>query len=115
MSLHDKLMNLPHGATGELYAERAEFLAYKTGHRDARHAAAELAVGQDAVVEKLAEVLGMASIALDDWLNIHAPEFCDEQRVAEAQERINAVGTLAYIADMQALIRFTMAAARGER
>jgi len=39
-----------------------------------------------------------AITALDDWTNIYAPELCNEERVKEAQNRINEYGTLAYIA-----------------
>ncbi len=41
MDLHGKIMNIP-AAVPSGY-NRAESLAYKFGHRDARHAAAELA------------------------------------------------------------------------
>ena len=34
------------------------FLAYRRGHRDARHAAAEIAAEGDALVEELAKALG---------------------------------------------------------
>jgi hypothetical protein len=48
------------------------------------------------------EALRHSMIALDDWLNTYAPEFCDEERVKEARKRImDEGGTLAYIADLQ--------------
>ena len=45
--------------------------------------------------------LERSSIALDDWLNIYASEFCNENRVAEARKRVHEFGTIAYIADTQ--------------
>ena len=48
------------------------------------------------------DALRASMIALDDWLNTYASEFCDEERVKEAGERImSGGGTLAYIADLQ--------------
>ena len=41
--LHDKIMNLQ--ALDQPGVERNSQIAYKTGHRDARHAAAELVAG----------------------------------------------------------------------
>jgi hypothetical protein len=49
--------------------------------------------------ETLREALDAAILALDDWTNTYASEFCDEARVAEAKARLNAQGTIAYIAD----------------
>ena len=48
MDLHGRIMNLP--ATGE---PAGGSMAYKLGHRDARHAAAELALKADACIEAL--------------------------------------------------------------
>ncbi len=48
------------------------------------------------------ELLRRCSVALDDWLNTYASEFCDDARVAEAIKRIaDNGGTLAYIAELQ--------------
>lgn len=61
-----------------------------------------LAVAPLDPTQVLREALERSRVAIDDWLNIHAPEFCDEARVAEARERIHAHGaTLAYITDVQ--------------
>lgn len=49
--------------------------------------------------------LQAAITALDDWLNTYASEFCNPERVKEAEERIGRVGTIAYIADVTALCR----------
>jgi hypothetical protein len=48
MDLHGQIMNLP--ATGE---PAGGSMAYKLGHRDARHAAAELALRGDAAAAAL--------------------------------------------------------------
>lgn len=47
------------------------------------------------------EALEKSRVAIDDWLNLYAPEHCNEARVAEARARVNAIGTLAYIAEVQ--------------
>lgn len=44
--------------------------------------------------------LQSAITALDDWLNTYASEFCDPQRVEEAQTRLQEHGTIAYITDV---------------
>jgi len=49
-------------------------------------------------VESLRTALKAAIIALDDWTNTYAPEFCDEERVKQAQNRLTEHGTLYYIA-----------------
>lgn len=46
-SLHDEIMNLPCKRTMSHFATKDELLQYKEGHRDARHAAAELAITAD--------------------------------------------------------------------
>ena len=55
MNLHNQIMNLrvaPTELATSLYAGDTT-LAYKIGHRDARHAAAELALAADAEIERL--------------------------------------------------------------
>lgn len=49
MSLHNDIMNLPTGTNHSL--------AYKEGHRDARHTAAELVLKADAEIELLRSAL----------------------------------------------------------
>lgn len=49
--------------------------------------------------------LQAAIIALDDWLNLSAPEFCNEDRVKEAQNRVYKEGTVSYISDVTAQCR----------
>jgi hypothetical protein len=52
MNLHGQIMNLPHGPLPDVDGT-SHALAYKTGHRDALHAAAELALAADAEIERL--------------------------------------------------------------
>ena len=50
---------------------------------------------------RLVKALEASDIALVDWLNIYACDYCDAERVKEAKERIrNENGTLAYIASI---------------
>lgn len=51
--------------------------------------------------EEIAMALDRSRVAIDDWLNVDFADFCDEERVIEAQQRINEFGTVAYIADVQ--------------
>jgi len=54
MDLHGQIMNLPQTpGLPMVNATEAQLAAYKIGHRDARHAAAELALKADACVEAL--------------------------------------------------------------
>ena len=52
MNLHGRIMNIP--AAGE---PAGGSMAYKLGHRDARHAAAELAILGDACADALRSAL----------------------------------------------------------
>lgn len=56
MSLHDEIMNIQ---TSKAANEKidSQVMAYKRGHRDARHAAAELAIAQELEMERMKEVL----------------------------------------------------------
>jgi galactose-1-phosphate uridylyltransferase len=56
MNLHGQIMNLP-VVPKNMDAEPNQRLAYKLGHRDARHAAAELALTADDQIRKLREAL----------------------------------------------------------
>jgi len=60
MNLHNEIMNI-NCTPGHAYA--ANQAAYKLGHRDARHAAAELALKADAEIEKW-KVLAEANMRL---------------------------------------------------
>jgi hypothetical protein len=61
MTLHGKIMNLPARMPSEC-AKMAASTAYKAGHRDARHAAAELALKADALADELRDVLEWACV-----------------------------------------------------
>lgn len=52
------------------------------------------------IIKRLREALKMSEVALGDWINSHAPEFCDEARVAEAAKRLGERGTLAYVGEV---------------
>ena len=54
MSLHDKIMNIP---DGNLPTGSNQKIMYKMGHRDARHAAAEMAIELDERCEQLREAV----------------------------------------------------------
>ena len=60
-TLHDQIMNIPLG--NGVSSGAGELVAYKTGHRDARHVAAEIAIASDARIEALeAEISEQARI-----------------------------------------------------
>ena len=54
-TLHDQIMNIPLG--NGVSSGAGELVAYKTGHRDARHVAAEIAIASDARIEALEAAL----------------------------------------------------------
>jgi hypothetical protein len=53
------------------------------------------------IIIELALAVEKSQIALDDWLNLYASEFCSEIRVEAARRRTNEHGTIGYIADVQ--------------
>lgn len=58
MNLHSEIMNIECGQTkGRIAVQTQNGQAYKLGHRDARHAAAELSLKADARIEELEEAL----------------------------------------------------------
>lgn len=61
--------------------------------------------------ERLRFAVLQSIIAIDDWLNLYAEAMCDAKRVAEARERINAQGTIGYIADVQKINRTALSGA----
>jgi len=61
------------------------------------------------ITERLAQALRDSQVALDDWLNTWASEFCDPERVRQAQERIDEYGTCGYIAHVQQANREALA------
>lgn len=50
--MHGKIMNISHGQQSPIMT-KGEWLSYRAGHRDARHAAAEIALAGDAEIERL--------------------------------------------------------------
>jgi len=71
MDLHGQIMNLA-CVPANMDAEPNQRLAYKVGHRDARHAAAELALKADACIDALRAAL----IELRDRIKDH-PAYAD--------------------------------------
>ena len=59
MSLHDKIAYLPAAPDTPLAASGEWADGYAAGHRDARHAAAELALKADALAEAVDAVLAL--------------------------------------------------------
>lgn len=57
MDLRGQMMNLQTPAILTFSNEDSPFIAYKKGHRDARHDAAELAMKADACVEALRKLV----------------------------------------------------------
>jgi hypothetical protein len=52
-------------------------------------------------IRALEAALERSRLAIDDWLHLFAPELCNADDVARSRSRVMAVGTLAYIADVQ--------------
>ena len=74
MSLHDEIMNLlilP--GLPMVNATENQLLAYKMGHRDARYAAAELALKADA---RIADLESLAHCGCGDGFTAHDPGTC---------------------------------------
>lgn len=57
MSLHNTIMNIPATGADDYDNLPNEKVAYKIGHHDARHEAAEMALAQDEIIEQLKEAL----------------------------------------------------------
>lgn len=58
MNYHNEMMNIQESGRRELIACSGQgALSYKYGHRDARHAAAEIALKADTRIEELEQVL----------------------------------------------------------
>lgn len=63
MNFHGRMMNIRDGADG------AASIEYKRGHRDARHAAAEIANEADA---RIAELEAQLDAMAEQWKELHA-------------------------------------------
>lgn len=59
MTLHNQIMNIP-----TVIGTYNDLFCYKLGHRDARHAAAELALKYDALIEDLENHYGKGAIEI---------------------------------------------------
>ena len=80
---HGRTMNIPLPTSG-----REHSFMYKTGHRDARHAAAEIANDADAEIGRLQNVIGHAVGLLNTG---HAAEALDVLRLADTNAPANRV------------------------
>ena len=96
MDLHGQIMNMTESRRQhDLYANTV--VAYLCGHRDARHAAAELALETVAAIDAMLERLRKDAISAlaDGGVLIRLPrvegyeEVCDELLAADAMEGIN--------------------------
>lgn len=63
MNLHNEIMNIQDDPEQHLF-RHSHALAYKTGHRDARHAAAELSQKYDHLIEELEDHFGKGIVDL---------------------------------------------------
>ena len=87
--------------------------AEKEAHADTNARLTEDNIRLERERDAARKALRKASVALDDWLNTYAAEFCDDGRVKEAYDRINENGgTIAYIADLRQEIRAILAKAK---
>lgn len=67
-------------------------LAYKIGHRDARHAAAEIAAKQDALVRKLMEALCMSAVMIANRYPADFEQEFGEDGLLWLLEQTNGIG-----------------------
>jgi hypothetical protein len=89
MNLHSKIMNIPEPLCEGM--ARRDALLFKTGHRDARHVAAELANEADAINAELLEALkcNVAAFDGDPIEDIEAEYgFATAQRIAVGRAAI---------------------------
>jgi len=96
MSLHDKIIDIP--------PSRTDSQGYLIGHRDCRHAAAELAVKQDALVAQLVEALEYALEDSAEIITKHVLELGENHKADRLKE----------MRDKLASARAALSAARGE-
>jgi hypothetical protein len=85
MTLHGKIMNVQcvaHDANEE-YSDRQS--AYRAGHRDARHAAAELAIEADALLAEL--VAALERIDAPYWGDINEARGIARAALSRAKEQ----------------------------
>lgn len=67
MNYHSKMMNIPCSVS----TNSDLGLAFASGHRDARHTAAEIAAGADATIARLHDLLDdlVHAVEADNWSN----------------------------------------------
>jgi hypothetical protein len=87
MSLHDDIVNLP-DASAALFGSVEEAFAYKVGHRDARHAAAELALAADARIAELEARLRTVAKYVEVWERAFLPGTDIHNAYADIAQRI---------------------------
>lgn len=68
MNLHAEIMNIPSDRCMD-FKDANHAVTYKIGHKDARHAAAELALKQDVVIDDFYKVCRRALLNIygDTW------------------------------------------------
>lgn len=62
MTLHNEIMNIPIANDFDYSDFHSKVYAYKSGHRDARHAAAELSLKYEALMDELEGYVGKAIV-----------------------------------------------------
>lgn len=62
MNLHNEIMNLPSRMTRGEFLNQYDYQAYKEGHRDARHDAAELSLKYEAYIDSLESLVKSAGV-----------------------------------------------------
>jgi len=83
MDMHGQIMNLQCTIPGTLALN--EHRAYKIGHRDARHAAAELALKADALAQALRDILMHIGKGREDGVEwVCEPIHSDEIKAARS-------------------------------
>lgn len=60
MNLHNEIMNIPIPNDFDYADFHSKVYAYKSGHRDARHVAAELSLKYESLIEKLLDFIDVS-------------------------------------------------------
>ena len=83
MNLHNEIMNIQINEESAFYKYGNEALyAYKEGHRDARHSAAELSLKAEARIEGLEEALNKSLDLLEGMVNPFARGTAQDRHTA---------------------------------
>jgi hypothetical protein len=77
---HGRIMNVDYRRSGEklMFADSSETMAYKEGHRDARHAAAEIAGEAEEEIDELKGELAKKNEAIRKIANMSFDEYHPE-------------------------------------